>query len=618
MNNKIQLLIFLTVFCVSILPVTGFCISSDELALLKMYYASKDLVSSTTRNVKPVSQVAENITVITAKDIRDMNAHTLNEVLNRVPGLFNNFNRDFGGTSLIHMQGAEDYHTLVLVDGLRWNSVMEKNVRVNGIPVEIVERIEIIKGPASSSWGSALGGVINIITKHLDFAESSSGTVYGSFGEGNTSDIRAGYTGNLDKARYYVYAGKQDSDGIHREREFENSTFFSKIRLHVLENGSLQFSFGYTEPDQKLFFAPEEDWEQYLDFRTIFGNAALDAWISANVKLNFSFHFFDRESDIPIYYPISPRGLWAEFDDEERLIGGSGMLSWYGDNHSLTVGVDANYGDVDSATHSDYGPSEYKTADENDWAAFINDTMVYGKWTITPGVRYNYNSIYGSFISPSIGVTYYTEDKTILRCSVARGFNAPPLTKTTLVGNDIPNPDLDPEKMWSYQLGAESGVGRYFLIKSTFFYHRLSDEFVEDLETGMWVNRGSSERKGLEIEVETIPLWHICLGTGASWVRSSPEEGDSFNVYSYAVNLKYDKKEDLTALFSGQYVQGVFEVDDFIWDFNLNKRLFSKPYANTWLTFKAHNLFNGRQYDYWYYNKNPRRWFEAGIRINFS
>ena len=153
MNSKIRLLILLIAFIISSIPHVAFCGSSEEIALLELYYTSKDMVSSTTRSVKPISQVAENISVITAQDIRDMNAHTVNEVLNRVTGVFSNFNGEFGATSNIYLQGSKDYHTLVLVDGIRWNSVSEKNVRINGIPVEIVERIEIIKGPGLVNMG---------------------------------------------------------------------------------------------------------------------------------------------------------------------------------------------------------------------------------------------------------------------------------------------------------------------------------------------------------------------------------------------------------------------------------------------------------------------------------
>ena len=214
MYRNLRLTIFLIGLTLNSHPCLSFSIPTEELQFLKMYYTSKEMVYTTTRSIKPLSRVAENVTVITAKDIRKMGAHTLSEVLNQIPGIFVNFSRDFGATSFIYMQGAKNYHTLVLVDGIRWNILSERHAETNSIPVEIIERIEIIKGPASSSWGSSLGGVVNIITRHLDLNDSPAGTFWSTFGEKNTSDLRAGFTGRIDKGRYYLYAGKQDSDGL--------------------------------------------------------------------------------------------------------------------------------------------------------------------------------------------------------------------------------------------------------------------------------------------------------------------------------------------------------------------------------------------------------------------
>ena len=95
--------------------------SDEEMQILRLYFKEKDLVISPTRHPKHISQVAENITVVTAKEIEAMNAHTVADVLNRVTGLLVNFNQDFGATSLIYSQGSEDRHVLVLVDGMTWN-----------------------------------------------------------------------------------------------------------------------------------------------------------------------------------------------------------------------------------------------------------------------------------------------------------------------------------------------------------------------------------------------------------------------------------------------------------------------------------------------------------------
>ena len=166
----------------------------EEMKILRMFYEEKDLVVSPTRHPKPISQVAENITVVTAREIEEMNAHTVAEVLNSIPGLFIVFNQgigSFGSTSLLQIQGSEERHVLVLVDDIPWNFLNSGAAETNSIPVGIIERIEVIKGPASSAWGSSLGGVVNIITKPAGTAKRPSGSIRGSYGEKDTQDYRA-------------------------------------------------------------------------------------------------------------------------------------------------------------------------------------------------------------------------------------------------------------------------------------------------------------------------------------------------------------------------------------------------------------------------------------------
>ncbi|HLD29275.1 MAG TPA: TonB-dependent receptor plug domain-containing protein, partial [bacterium] len=166
------------------LAMTSFCQAfaapfEEEMEVLRLFYSEKALVVSSTRHPKPISQVAENITIVTAREIEEMNAHTVAEVLNRIPGVFINFGQgvgSFGSASLIYIQGSEDRHVFVLVDGVAWNFLSSGAAETNAIPVGIIERIEMIKGPASSAWGSSLGGVINIITKPAGTAARPAGS----------------------------------------------------------------------------------------------------------------------------------------------------------------------------------------------------------------------------------------------------------------------------------------------------------------------------------------------------------------------------------------------------------------------------------------------------------
>ncbi|MGB9080875.1 MAG: TonB-dependent receptor plug domain-containing protein, partial [Desulfuromonadaceae bacterium] len=143
----------------------GMTATSDDDLLI--FWEEKELyVQTATRSEKPINQVAENMTVITAKEIEAMNANSVAEVLARVPGLFVDFttNEYVSGTQL-HIQGSESRHVTVLLDGMPVNFISAGQAETSFIPLRIVERIEIIKGAASSAWGSALGGVVNIITR---------------------------------------------------------------------------------------------------------------------------------------------------------------------------------------------------------------------------------------------------------------------------------------------------------------------------------------------------------------------------------------------------------------------------------------------------------------------
>ncbi|MDY6863929.1 MAG: TonB-dependent receptor plug domain-containing protein, partial [Thermodesulfobacteriota bacterium] len=185
---------------------------------LRMFYKEEDLVVSPTRHPKPLSYAAENISVITAKEIEEMNAHTVAEVLNRIPGLFINFNRDFGSGSLLYIQGSEERHVLVLLDGISWNFMASGGAETNSIPVGIIKRIEVIKGPGSSAWGSSLGGVVNIITKGVGDTKRPAGSIRPSYGEGNTQDYRGEISGKAGSVGYYLFTGRQDSEGLRSSR----------------------------------------------------------------------------------------------------------------------------------------------------------------------------------------------------------------------------------------------------------------------------------------------------------------------------------------------------------------------------------------------------------------
>ncbi len=161
---------------------------ADE--FLSLYFDKEQVVEGATRVSKPISRVAENVTVINAAEIERMNAHNVDDVLNRVAGLYVDYaGLDFNHNSDIFIQGSGWEHVVVLLDGIRVNKASAEIAWVNMVPVRVIKRIEVIKGAASSTWGSALGGVINIITKDTGSTNRPQADLTASYGERSTHDV---------------------------------------------------------------------------------------------------------------------------------------------------------------------------------------------------------------------------------------------------------------------------------------------------------------------------------------------------------------------------------------------------------------------------------------------
>jgi len=618
-----------------------FAQSGEELQILSMYFKD-EIVVSATRTPKPVSQVAENISIITADEIEMLNAHTVTELLERVAGIFVNFfGHDFGSDAVVTIQGSEERHVLVLVDGIPWNFLSGGNAGTNAIPIRIIRRIEIIKGPASSSWGSSLGGVINIITKDTGASKTPSGLVSASYGERNTQDYSAEISGKAGPLGYYLSLGKQDSDGLRFGRDFENDTVYSKFEVPLSDTITFTLASVYGEHNINTGDLPSSNLASRNIGRFFFAKTGVTAELTENLSLEASYYHF-KDKLVQKTSTLDTAELYQDsvYDDEIR--GGSGKLFWKSEMHNAVLGYDFSDGNLDqtisvgSALQA-WGAPE--TAHSNPgikkWAVFSNDTITIGEFSITPGIRFDHNDVSGDFTSPSLGVTYKTGKHTILRASLAKGFTVPPLSSTT--GGALfldPNPDLKPEVVWSYQAGAESWIADFLRAAMTVFSHDMKNALVKELYAAgpptyndLIFNKGEIKRDGVEVELETRPFYKISFKTSFAYVHKrsyfEEEEGDtSEDNYVYNVALFYNDPKTVSARLDGHYIwwdqddSVDREYDTFIWDLNLQREIYAIEVTSAELFLTAHNITNASLYRLGD-RKNPRRWLEAGLRLRF-
>jgi vitamin B12 transporter len=604
--------------CQAAVAQTAIAQTDEEVVILSMFFKEGDLVVSATRHEKPVSQVSENITVVTAEEIEEFHAHTLVEVLNIITGLQLEITGSPGTFVMPRIQGSDFRHVLVLIDGVSLNNLSDNLADISAIPVQSVERIEIIKGPASSTWGSSLGGVINIITKSTGESLKSEGTVSASFGERNTGDLRVDIAGKEGVLGYYLYGGTLQSDGFNPNNSVSMNNFYSKLDLNLSDNTDLVFTLGHNSTSRGIGEFSDYDLSYDAESRYTFSTLSLNSALNEKAELSFSLRKLLQDN----YLFISQLSTGEELQQDtykDDTMGCSLTYTRRHESHTIVIGSDYDYSIFESSTISDDQKLEK-------WAVFANDSIIIADLSVTPGLRYDDTNTSGDFISPSLGVNYALGESSVLRADLARGFNLPPVSY--YYGNDLiynPNPDLKMEQVWSYQAGIESSALKYLRFKATAFLHDAKDAIVTQMEedgTYTKVNEDRVRRQGVEVEIETNKIYDVSLKGGVVLQETRDPETDeelkNIPTQTYDISLKYDDGRLIKALLTGHYIwwnaESLYggDYDSIIWDINITATL-PKP---TEFYLAVHNILDESQYFDEYY-KNPGRWVEAGIRYKF-
>ncbi|MGA1841166.1 MAG: TonB-dependent receptor plug domain-containing protein [bacterium] len=601
----------------------------EEARYLQLVYG---VVVTPTRHPKDISQSAENITVITSEDLEMINAHTLTDALTNITGVQINILSGPGSITNGHIQGSELRHVLVMIDGIAVNNLSNNVADFGAIPIQNIERVEIIKGPASSSWGSSLGGIINIITKSPSDSQEITGTCSAFYGEKNSTDYRAEASATVFKyIGYYLFAGNIYSDGLTEDTSYDEDNFYSKLNWKIWDKGNLYFTLSYNEGYRgvtKIPLPQHNDLSLDNNFKYLFTTLNFNYSITQETDFQISYRWSEKNFESITYQKSTG---WESNDiTDDSLHGCSIDLTWNDEIHNLVLGYDFDRGKLESV-HIIDGKQYLKK-----WAVFSNDTITLNKFSLTPGIRYDYTNTNDDYVSPSFGLTYKMNKKNLFRGYIARGFNIPPLSSTFVSeSNLLPNPDLKIEKIWSIQAGIESSAIKYLWLKSTLFRHNIWDAvFLDSLSdpnglpngNKMFINKKRQIRQGIEMEIKTIPVYNTSLSAGYSFIEAKDKDtGKKLTdvpIETYDIGIKYSKDESFWVYLDGHYIAwNAGPLDNcldrnFIWDINLMKRIHWDNKITIRTFFTMHNIFNGSHYLSDIY-KNHGRWIETGLNFEF-
>ncbi|MXW85263.1 MAG: TonB-dependent receptor plug domain-containing protein, partial [Boseongicola sp. SB0667_bin_21] len=197
------------------LPLAG--LAGAVLFSVSQFAAAQDdpitVIVTASRSAETVDETLVPVTVITREQIERSGATTLPEVLSTVPGVVIVRNGGAGQQASVLLRGTESRHVLVLIDGVRVGSATLGATPFQHIPLDQVDRVEVVRGPRSSLYGSdAIGGVIQIFTRRGKGAPQSSLTV--RTGTHETGEVSAGISGGSDAAWYLMHATAFTTEGF--------------------------------------------------------------------------------------------------------------------------------------------------------------------------------------------------------------------------------------------------------------------------------------------------------------------------------------------------------------------------------------------------------------------
>ena len=481
-----------------------------------------------TRQAQTVDASLADVTVITRADIDASGAADVYDLLRTQAGVDVARSGGPGEQTALFLRGTNSNHVLVLVDGVRIASTGTGGVDLSLLPLDAIERIEIVRGPRAAYWGSdAIGGVVQVFTRKLDAPYAA--VQYGSYDD---ASISAGIGDWNERGGFSVLAGirhvrgfsaenpegfsyNPDDDGLRNRNLAARGEY--KFGAQTLSASAL-YSDSVNEFDQGVSHAIEQDL-----------GAALTGDISPRWFQRFSIGSARDDLNTPDFFEL--------FRSRRQSATWLNIFS-LDDHQSLTAGIERVHEsgeDVDTFGNADvFDQSRDNTAVFGGWSGHLQTF----DWEVA--ARHDHNSVFGGATTASGAVGWRIAPALRLTASFGQGFRAPSLNEQFSPGFGglfAGNPDLHPERSRSSEVGAEWTPAAAWSLKLA-AYHTDVDDLIDF--TGPLFRAENTERAridGVELEshwqrgawrVDGDATWQNARdpATGERLLRRASRKGD--------------------------------------------------------------------------------------------
>lgn len=465
------------------------------------------------------------------------------ESLQNVNGVKPQLNCNVCNTGDIHINGLEGPYTMILIDGMPIVSGLSTVYGLTGIPQSLIERVEIVKGPASTLYGSeAVGGLVNIITKKPSSAPLFSADVFSSnWGDVNTDLGLKFKTGkkmeSLLGINYFNYQNKMDNnnDGFTDVTLQNRISVFNKWVIQRKENRLFSVAARFVSEDR---WGGDIKWNKsFRGGREIYGES-----IYTNRWETFGNYQLPIKEDIQFQFSANGHYQNSYYGDvlykADQIIT-FGQFIWnktVGSAHDFLLGASFRqtyYDDNTPATSKQFNGEIFNNPSTiNLPGIFLQDEInLKNRKKLLLGLRYDYNSIHGSVITPRVNYKWTSANlKNTVRFSVGNGFRVANVfteDHAALTGaREVEfKEDLKPETSWNGNINYVKKIytksnASVSLDASAFYTHfnnRILPDYLTDPNKIIYSNlNGFATSKGLSLNVDMAFLNGLTLLTGAT------------------------------------------------------------------------------------------------------
>ena len=552
----------------------------------------KEVVVTSSRIDLPFKENSRTIQIVTAEDIKKLGVTNVADALQQIAGIDVRRQGVNGMQSDLYIRGGSFDQTLLLIDGIKVDDAQTGHHTMNlQLPIEVIKRIEIIKGPAARIFGqNAFTGAINIVTK--DAMENS---LIGKVQGGSFQQFIGEVTGAINKenSNHIVHVSKNFSNGYRYNSDFDNTNVFVKSQFN---KEKLPIDFIATLSERKFgangFYGIASATEQYEETQ-----ASLIGFSTTIKKGNFTWKprvYWRRNQDLYLYIRSNPSAYRNMHITNKVAVELNGSyqsklgITGFGVEFSKYYIASNRLGDNQREIASLFLEHRFQ---------FFNNIL-----DVTPGISASYFSDFDNQVFPGLDLGVKISDKFRAYGNIGTSYRVPTYTNLYYTSpTTISNTDLNTEEAFSQEVGFKYLSNKFNM--SVAVFNRDADnliDYVRENTTDAWQaqNIQSVNTKGYETQMDylfTLNNLQQKIQLGYAYLDNDVKESDA-NFSQYSINsmkhqftssLQFNFFKGFNTTFAYRYVERTSGISYNVYDANISYRIKAIE-----LSMYANNIFN--------------------------